>query len=74
MRSDNPDLAIEETHHLEHNDIIVVGSDGLFDNMDSEQISSCIQPFIESVNGDVLDCELLSEIIAETARKLSLDT
>lgn len=72
-RSDSADIAIEETYDMEHNDIIVVGSDGLFDNMDPEQICTCIRPFTENESGDLVDNELIAEIIAETAHSLSLD-
>mmetsp|Transcript_82758 Transcript_82758/g.96752 ORF Transcript_82758/g.96752 Transcript_82758/m.96752 type:complete len:230 (-) Transcript_82758:5-694(-) len=31
---DNPNMSVEFLHKIQNNDIIVVGSDGLFDNMD----------------------------------------
>ena len=34
-QGDNPTVSLTKQHQVQHNDIIVVGTDGLFDNLDS---------------------------------------
>ncbi|KAL4465024.1 hypothetical protein ABPG72_010468 [Tetrahymena utriculariae] len=69
---DSPTKAWTFDHQIEHNDIIVCGTDGVFDNIDENQILNCIKPFWE-YNDNITDVNLLSEIIAKYAFKLSVD-
>ena len=39
---------------MAHNDILIVGSDGLFDNMFDEQIKEIIWPFVRAAD-DIVD-------------------
>lgn len=48
----------------------MVGTDGLFDNIDENQILSLIKPFWENSNS--IEPEIISEMIAKYAYKLSL--
>lgn len=59
-------------HQIKQNDIIVCGSDGLFDNLDIFQITQTIIPFIEKET--IVDINLLSESLARFAFDMSLDT
>lgn len=40
---DNPNLAWKFKHNIKNNDIIIVGSDGLFDNLSPDQIKEIIK-------------------------------
>lgn len=70
---DNPKLyANAHSHSIKHNDIIVLGSDGLFDNLDRFSVIENIMPFLD---GDrIVDIRLLSELMAKAAFEASLDT
>lgn len=69
---DNPKIyAIMTSHRIENNDIIVCGSDGLFDNLDHCHIIQSILPFIE--DDKIVDIKLLSEVLAKFAYEFSLD-
>lgn len=69
---DDPAKADVQIHDVQNNDILVVGSDGLFDNMYDDQIREVIVPFIKS-SDSILDPELVAEMIAKQAEKLSLN-
>ena len=69
---DAPEIALFHEHHIENNDIIIAGSDGLFDNLDDEKIVNCILPFVS--HGDkIADVNLIAETLAESAYQVSLD-
>ena len=55
---------------MQNNDIIVVGSDGLWDNLYDIKIIELIKPFIRT-RDEILDLGLVSEIIAKEAEKFS---
>ena len=40
---DLPYDAVDNTHSVSHNDIVIVGSDGLFDNLFDDEIKSCVK-------------------------------
>lgn len=50
-------------HEVDHNDILVVGTDGLFDNLYDVRIIEMIRPFVRG-RDDVLDPSLVAELIA----------
>ena len=69
---DNPMIyAGVNSHNIKNNDIIVCGSDGLFDNLDCCHIVQGILPFLEEDR--IVDVKLLSEVIAKFAYEFSLD-
>ena len=57
-------------HDIQDNDIIVVGSDGLFDNLFDVKIIELLRPFVRE-RDDILDPGLVAEIIAKEAEKYS---
>ena len=67
---DDPAKADTQVHEVDHNDIVVVGTDGLFDNLYDIRIIELIKPFIRG-RDDVLDPGLVAEIIAREAEKFS---
>jgi protein phosphatase PTC7 len=72
IQGDPPHLALEFQHSIKHNDIVVVGSDGLFDNLEASAILGVIQPFLAF--GDSLpDPTLVADMISKLAYDKSLD-
>jgi len=69
---DPPQAAKVTNHQVQHNDIVVVGTDGLFDNLEDKQIVDTIKPFVQA-NPTIADLGLVSDMIAELAYKFSLD-
>lgn len=67
---DDPAGAEQQTHAVAHNDILVVGSDGLFDNLFDVKIIELIRPFVRG-RDDLLDPGLVAEIISKEAEKFS---
>ena len=67
---DDPSSADIHVHEIYHNDILVIGTDGLFDNLFDVRIVELIKPFIRG-RDDILDPDLLAEIIANEAEKFS---
>lgn len=59
-----------QDHKILPNDVIISGSDGLFDNMYPWDILSCLNPFL-SASKYLPDPELIAEIIASIAFKNS---
>lgn len=53
-----------------NNDIFIVGTDGLFDNLFDVRIIELIKPFLRG-RDDLLDPTLIAEIIANEAEKFS---
>jgi protein phosphatase PTC7 len=70
---DDPANADLQVHEIQHNDILVVGTDGLFDNMFDDQIREVIKPFLKE-SDTFLDPELVAQMIAKYAEQLSLNT
>lgn len=66
-------MSVEYLHKIENNDIIVVGSDGLFDNMDQTQIAECVKKFANKETGELTSATETAKSIAETAYKYSLN-
>lgn len=67
---DDPAKGDEKTHTLEDRDILVVASDGLFDNLFNVKIIDLVRPFIRDQN-DIMDPALVAEMIAKEAEKYS---
>ena len=67
---DDPASADQQLHEIEHNDIVVLGTDGLFDNLFDVKIIELIRPFVRA-RDDLLDPGLVAEIIANEAEKFS---
>lgn len=70
---DSPSVAIMETHDVQDKDLIIVASDGLWDNLYDEDILNMINKNVEHDEGVVKDCNILANGLANQAEKLSLD-
>jgi len=51
------------------NDVIVLGTDGLFNAVEDEQLLKCVYPFVKH-SDEILDLELVAEMIANFANRL----
>lgn len=69
---DSPNVAIMESHDVQDKDLIIVASDGLWDNLYDEQILKVINEQINEY-GKIKDCSALASTLAYLAEKQSLD-
>jgi len=67
---DDPASADVNMHEIKDKDIILLASDGLFDNLFSVKIIELIRPFIRD-RDDILDPTLVAEVIAKEAERYS---
>ena len=70
---DSPNLAIIETHDVQDRDIVIVASDGLWDNVYDETIISIINDKTKESKGEVIDSGELAYYVANIAEKYSMD-
>ncbi len=71
---DPPNAAIMETHDVKDKDLVIVGSDGLWDNVYDETILSIVNEKTLKDDGKIFDCNNLATNLALLAEKYSLDT
>lgn len=80
---DNPRKAMLNTHKLKEFDIVIVATDGLWDNLNNEQLVTILKKYYSTHNIDsenenlnnksLINPQKLSEIITYTAEYVSLD-
>mmetsp|Transcript_9672 Transcript_9672/g.14718 ORF Transcript_9672/g.14718 Transcript_9672/m.14718 type:complete len:110 (-) Transcript_9672:17-346(-) len=58
-------------HAVQHQDIVVMGTDGLWDNLFEEDIKSCLRPHFSRTSG--LDTSAASKCISTLAEAKSYD-
>lgn len=68
---DNPSCAFVDQHDVQHNDVFVIGTDGLFDNLAANQIKIILDE--DAKENKPFDCSAVAKTIASYAYKLSLD-
>ena len=70
---DNPNKAESNAHNVKNGDILVVGSDGLWDNLHRNKIVDIVKPYFIRNKGSIKDdVDIIAEIIAKEAEKYSL--
>ena len=69
---DSPQEAKTNVHEIQENDIIVLGTDGLWDNLFEDHIIQIIKPFFE-ISNRIQSLSTVAEMIGETAERYSLD-
>lgn len=69
---DDPESSYSNVHEFKENDIIVLATDGLWDNLFENQIVNIIQPFY-GISNKILDLNVVAELIGETCERYSLD-
>ena len=70
--ADLPYVAFDTEHEIQANDIMVMASDGVFDNMYDDDIEACVKP--ELIGTDLAGLQAASNCIAQTALKLGYKT
>ena len=72
MRYHSPKtLAFDSEHLVQHNDIVVMGTDGVYDNLHDEQIiESCVKPNLQA-NGDIPSPEKVANCVSYLAEAVS---
>ena len=65
--------SVRKSHCIKDGDILVCGSDGLFDNLDNSQISRLLNTFIDRNSLKLVDVKLLAENLARLAFEYSRD-
>ena len=68
---DDPEKAEANAHKVEHGDILVVGSDGLWDNLHRGKIVDLVRGFTRGENHQIKDATLIAECLAKEAEKQS---
>jgi protein phosphatase PTC7 len=69
---DSPNSAITNVHQFEEDDIIILATDGLWDNLFENQIMNIIKPFVEK-STKLKDVELIADMIGQFCERDSLD-
>lgn len=69
---DSPTSAIPQIHEVNDMDIVVVGSDGLFDNVDNEMIMEILQKEVNE-SRKINDIKKVCLELGNLAYRLSLD-
>jgi len=70
---DNPCLAVVESHDVQDKDLVIVASDGLWDNLYDETILKIINDDFKKEKGSISNCNDLAMSLANLAEKYSLD-
>jgi len=68
---DSPNSALSYSHEVKSGDMVILGTDGLFDNLDEYDISGIVDNFLKSNN---YDSNALATEIGQHAYKASLST
>lgn len=69
---DDPKLAVDNQHSVQNNDIIVMGSDGVFDNCFDDEIIDILKKRVDPA-GNLADPQEASEAIARLAEAHGMD-
>lgn len=69
---DKPESAITNTHEYQEKDLVILGTDGVWDNVFDQQMIALINRFY-AVAPDKEDLNNLAKFIAETTEQISLD-
>lgn len=70
---DNPSLAVVESHDVQDKDLVIVASDGLWDNIYDDTIMKIINEDFIKEKGEIENCDKLATTLANLAEKYSLD-
>lgn len=70
---DRPHTAVINTHKLEINDIIVLATDGLWDNLNVEQVLEILPKYNEDKDTSTINTQKFSNALAEEAERLSMN-
>lgn len=69
---DNPRMAVLKEHFIEENDLVILCTDGVLDNLFDEWVLKCVETYFEK--GEGFDGGRIAEKIGSLAYKVSLNT
>lgn len=69
-RGDSPHKALNNEHEIHKNDLVILGSDGLFDNLFSNQIVDLVNKYMAK---NEFSSQGLAKYLSEETYKVSLD-
>jgi len=69
---DRPDEAQIQVHKFEENDIIILATDGLWDNLYEQQILKILKPF-HDISNQLKNLDIIAEMIGQISEKYSND-
>lgn len=58
---------------MAHNDIIVMGSDGIFDNLVEHHVMNCINPHLKARSRDLASAQAVADCLSASAEFLGYD-
>jgi len=67
---DPPYVAQDKEHQIQENDLIVLGTDGVFDNIYDEDILDCVKPSMKGVTMEMP--QKASDCVAQLASKMGM--
>jgi protein phosphatase PTC7 len=73
MDGDNPCFSKTDRHYIERNDIIIVATDGLWDNVEVNKIIECLNDFSRNSNSIQIDTTVFAKSLSIIAEDLSRD-
>lgn len=72
-QGDPPESALSHTHNIKDQDIVLVASDGLLDNVESEEILALLRKSIDHTTKKIRDIKKLCVDLGNLAYTYSLD-
>ena len=70
---DNPRMAVLKEHSIQEDDLIILCTDGLIDNLFSDWILNCVRDFFKREE-NIFNGDKIAESIGNLAYKVSLNT
>lgn len=70
---DRPEVALSYEHTVQDGDIVVVGSDGIFDNLEYKNVGDIVQEYLDGQKKGMFDAGELAALIAKRTFDVSLD-
>jgi len=69
---DSPKVAANYCHTVQNGDIVVLGTDGVFDNLSPKQVATVVTLYMNDNNGE-FNANRIADAIAQEAFRLSID-
>lgn len=68
-----PTKAFSTSHSIQHNDIVVMGSDGIFDNMIEPHFQLCLNSYLDRESLNIIDIKSVADCMSMQAEILGYD-
>lgn len=73
QNGDHPKMSISFAHTVETGDIVILGSDGVFDNLEAEEVRDIVDLVLFQESNE-FDAQIIAESVASAVYDVSLDT